>query len=70
MAKSIDTYAESILQGITERTRAGDHVSDAERETIIQDISASQRIEGIEMSYEMVAEAVDEVLSEPLPTLK
>ena len=70
MAKNIDNFSESVIHTIEARSRAGDFVTAEEREAIIQDIIASQRIEGIEMSYEMVSEVFDEVLSEPVPTLK
>ena len=70
MAKNIDQFSESVIQAIETQRQAGDYVSDEQREAIIQDIIASQRIEGIEVSYEMVSEVIDEVLSEPVPTLK
>jgi hypothetical protein len=70
MAKNIDHFSEAVVQAIETQRQAGDYVSDEQREAIIQDIIASQRIEGIEVSYEMVSEVIDEVLSEPVPTLK
>ena len=70
MAKNIDNHTESMLRIIEAHSTTGAYVSEKEREDIIQDIIASQRIEGIKVSYEMVAEVVDEILAEPLPTLK